>query len=74
MLGVFSYDTRANRAAERLLRGTVCPGESVSFCPPFKARPLVFCTGGLRVLPEDVSAVQVKFGGERPGAYEIVGE
>ena len=74
LLGVFSYDTRANRAAERLLRGTACPGESVSFCPPFKARPLVFCTGGLRVLLEGVSAVQVKFGGERPGAYEIVGE
>jgi hypothetical protein len=74
LLGLFSYDTRSNRANERILRGTAHPGETVRFSPAFKAMPLVLCTGGLRVSLADVSVTQAKFTGDGPGGYEIVGE
>ena len=74
VLGVFSYDTRANRANERVVRGTAHPGETISFAPSFKARPLILCSGGLRVSPAGATAEQVTFAGEGPGAYELVGQ
>jgi hypothetical protein len=72
LLGVFSYDTRANRRHERVLRGTAYPGETLRFSAPFKARPIVLATGGLQLKASAVS--QVEFAGEGPGGYEIVGE
>ncbi|MBI3944863.1 MAG: SGNH/GDSL hydrolase family protein [Armatimonadetes bacterium] len=74
LLGVFAYDTRASRAQERVVRGTAYPGETVTFSPPFKARPLVLCTGGLHALPDGTSAGQVTFAGDGPGAFEAIGE
>lgn len=74
LLGIFSYDTRANRANERILRGTAYPGETISFTPPFAARPIVLCTGGLQALASDTSAKAVKFSGNGPGSYEVIGE
>ncbi len=72
LLGVFSYDTRANRAAERVVRGTAHPGETIRFTPPFKACPLVFCAGGLTTT--SVTASAVVFGGSGPGAFDAAGE
>ncbi|HVW38195.1 MAG TPA: SGNH/GDSL hydrolase family protein [Pirellulales bacterium] len=71
LLGVFSYDTRANRRHERIVRGTAYPGETLKFSTPFKARPIVLTTGGLKAAR--MSAAEVEFTGE-PGGYEIVGE
>ncbi len=73
LLGLFAYDTRANRSRERVLRGEAAPGESLSF-EPFRAPPLVTVGGGLRVQPENVTPTRVLFSGEGPGTYEIVGE
>jgi hypothetical protein len=74
LLGVFSYDTRANRAGERVLRGTAYPGETIAFTQPFQARPLVICTGGLQARAADITPTGVRFRGSGPGSYEIVGE
>lgn len=72
LLGAFSYDTRPNRRNERVLRGEAYPGETISFSAPFKARPIVLTTGGLKA--EAASASAVRFAGDGPGGYEIVGE
>jgi hypothetical protein len=74
VLGLFAYDSRPNRDQERVLRGLASPGEVLSFSAPFKARPLVYCTGGLGVEPRDIEADAVRFSGSGPGFYEIVGE
>jgi hypothetical protein len=74
VLGLFSYDTRSNRANERVVRGTAYPGETITFTPPFKARPLVHCGGGLRFNASTTTATQVTFTGDGPGTYEIFGE
>jgi hypothetical protein len=74
LLGVFTYDTRANRANERVLRGTAFPGDTVSLQPPLRARPVVFCTGGLRAPAATITPEQVRFSGDGPGEYQIVGE
>lgn len=74
VLGIFGYDTRSNRANERVVRGTAHPGETISLEPAFQARPLAICSGGLRVAPGDLSAGQVTFTGEGPGTYELVGQ
>ena len=71
LLGVFSYDTRANRRHERIVRGTAYPGETLKFSTPFKARPIVLTTGGLKAAR--ASAAEVEFTGDA-GGYEIVGE
>jgi hypothetical protein len=74
VLGVFTYDSRSNRKFERRLVGIAAPGETVGFSLPFKTRPFVICTGGLKVETEDVSPNKVTFSGETDGTYEIVGE
>lgn len=74
LLGAFSYDTRANRSHERTERGSAEPGEEVIFAAPFRARPVVLCTGGLRVQPSDLHPDRLRFSGTAPGSYEIVGE
>ena len=74
LLGVFSYDTRPNRTHERVERGSAEPGEEVVFTAPFRARPIVVCTGGLRVLSTDSHPDRIRFSGSTSGSYEIVGE
>jgi len=74
LLGVFSYDTRPNRANERVVRGTASPGEVVQFAAPFAARPIVLTTGGLLFQPSDLTPTEIRFRGTGPGGFEIVGE
>jgi hypothetical protein len=74
ILGVFVYDSRPNRASERRLFGRAAPGETIGFSPPFKARPVVICHGGLAVQPGDVARDRATFRGSAAGVYEIVGE
>ncbi len=74
VLGVFTYDARSNRDAERRITGMAAPGETVAITPPLAARPLVICTGGLAARYEDTAPDRVTFSGAGPGAYELVGE
>lgn len=74
LLGAFSYDTRANRANERVLHGTAFPGEVVRFSQPFAARPIVLTTGGLQVAADALGREEIRFSGHGPGGYEIAGE
>ena len=74
VLGIFTYDSRSNRANERRVTGYGSAGETVVFSLPFKARPVVFCHEALRVKPEDITPAQVTFSGQGTGSYEIVGE
>jgi len=74
VLGVFTYDSRPNRAAERMEAGLASAGETLTFSRPFKTRPVVVCGGGLTVATEDISPAQVTFGGQGTGAYQIIGE
>ncbi|NLO05564.1 MAG: hypothetical protein GX131_07005 [candidate division WS1 bacterium] len=74
VLGVFTYDARSNRNAERRLTGMAAPGETVAITPALRARPLVICTGGLAARYEDTLPHCVTFTGTGSGTYEIVGE
>jgi hypothetical protein len=74
VLGLFAYDSRPNRAAERVLRGFAAAGETVTFSAPFRARPLVRCGGGLTARPEDITPRSVTFSGQGQGWFEVVGE
>lgn len=73
VLGVFSYDSRPNLDAERRITGIATGGEVLEFSMPFRARPLVICSGGLSVVRADVSKSSVKFSGSS-GFFEIIGE
>lgn len=74
LLGMFTYDTRSNRQAERVERGRAFPGESLRFAAPFSARPWIICHGGLQVKLDDVSPEGVTFSGSGEGSYEVVGD
>jgi hypothetical protein len=74
VLGVYTYDSRPNRAAERRLTGIAVPGERIGFSPPFGARPLVICGGPLAVRTEDIAPTHVSFSGDGVGMYEVIGE
>jgi len=74
VLGLFTYDSRRNRRRERRLTGPARPGDTVRFSAPFRARPLVLCTGGLEVAPENLRPDRITFSGTGPGTFEVVGE
>jgi hypothetical protein len=74
VLGLFTYDSRSNQAAERRATGLAHAGETVEFSVPFKARPVVLCTGDLTAKTEDITPTSVTFSGKGSGAYEIIGE
>ena len=74
VLGLFTYDSRSGSQTERQMAGNAAPGETITLTPPFKARPVVICSGGLAVKPDDISTRQVKFGGNGAGGYRIIGE
>lgn len=74
LLGIFTYDSRPNKDAERVLRGTAAPGEKITFSLPFRQRPFVNCSGGLSVSISDVTTDSASFSGSAPGNFEIVGE
>jgi len=73
ILGVFTYDSRSNLNSERRLTGLANGGETLEFTLPFRARPLVFCSGGLSVKKEDITETKVEFSGTS-GSYEVIGE
>ena len=73
LLGVFAYDTRANRSHERAPRGTAYPGETVAFTRPFSATARDLH----RRSPAPAAGVTVNgvtFRGTGPGSYQIIGE
>lgn len=72
LLGAFSYDTRPNRSAERTLQGVASPGDVITFSAPYKATPLVICSGGLK--PRSVDREKAIFEGAAPGSYQVIGE
>ena len=72
-LGIFTYDSRPNLRSQRQLIGMAGGGEVLEFSLPFKARPVVICSGGLSVKNEDISISQVTFSGTS-GSYQIFGE
>ncbi len=72
LLGAFTYDTRANREAERVQAGIAAPGDRLTFSAAYQATPLVICAGGLKV--ERVSPTEVIFSGTAPGNYQVMGE
>ncbi|NOY83000.1 MAG: LamG domain-containing protein [Kiritimatiellaeota bacterium] len=74
VLGLFVYDSRPNRRAERAETGLAAPGETVIFTAPFRARPVVFCDGGLVVRVRDIRPDRVTFAGTGPGAFRALGE
>ncbi len=74
ILGIFTYDARPNRDAERRLTGLASPGESVMLTPAFRTRPLVIAHPPLAIRLEDITPAQVTFSGDGPGTYEVVGE
>ncbi|NPV47015.1 MAG: hypothetical protein HPY69_08645 [Armatimonadetes bacterium] len=74
ILGLFAYDSRPSDEATRELTGLAAPGDVVQFTPPFRARPLIICTGGLELERDGVTPGQVIFGGAGPGQYRVVGE
>jgi hypothetical protein len=74
ILGLFTYDARPNHNAERRLTGRAAAGETVGFTLPFRARPVVICSGGLAARTEDITPTQVTFSGEGVGIYEVIGE
>jgi hypothetical protein len=74
VLGIFTYDSRSNRAAQRRLSGQAAAGETITFSLPFKARPLVISHGELGVDPEKITPKQVTFSGKGRGTFEVIGE
>jgi len=74
VLGLFTYDSRPNRGAERVLAGIATAGETIPFTAPFRTRPMVLSSGWLRVEPGDITPTQVTFSGEGQGAYQVIGE
>ena len=74
VLGVFAYDSRSNRSAERRLVGRAAAGDVLRISPAFRARPLVVCTGGIEAKGQDVAPERIVFSGQGTGAYEIIGE
>ena len=74
ILGMFVYDSRPNRAAERCVSGTAAPGETVTFSPSFRARPVVYCAGELKCRTSDIKPSEVTFCGTGSGTFTAVGE
>jgi hypothetical protein len=73
LLGIFTYDSRSNRNSERKLEGLAKGGETIEFTLPFRARPLVICSGGLTVNSNNITPEKVTFSGTS-GSYKITGE
>ncbi|MBI3946393.1 MAG: hypothetical protein HY321_10780 [Armatimonadetes bacterium] len=74
VLGIFTYDSRANQTAERRIVAAAAPGERVDFSQPFRARPVVICHAPLQVKVEEIARDHVTFSGAGPGIFEAIGE
>ena len=71
LLGLFAYDTRPNRDAERVVNGNAVAGEEFAFIPPFKAPPVIHTFGDIKV--SEATAGSVKFTGSS-GSFMAIGE
>ena len=69
VMGVFSYDLRANRQNERVVRDVTSDGE-YKFEPAFKAVPLIRTFGNLKV--KNITPFSAVFSGS--GNFEAIGE
>jgi hypothetical protein len=74
ILGIFTYDSRSNRDFERRITGYAYPNDTVEFTLPFKARPIVICSGGLKISDSDIKSDRIRFSGDGFGIYEVIGE
>jgi uncharacterized protein YjhX (UPF0386 family) len=69
LMGVYAYDTRSNKAWQRVIHGTADNSEFV-FEPAFKAVPLVDCRGTLKL--KSVTCEKAVFSGT--GTFTAAGE
>ena len=69
LMGVYSYDTRANRNNERIIRG-VSYGGTYEFEAPFKSTPVIRCYGDLKLVK--AAADHAVFSGQ--GRFDAIGE
>lgn len=74
LLGIYSYDNRANRSHENVIRGYAVPGEQILFPSEFHARPIVLVTGGLKFHSEDLHRDRLTFTGTSAGNFEVIGQ
>ncbi|MDB5392148.1 MAG: hypothetical protein JWM11_7794 [Planctomycetaceae bacterium] len=74
LLGIYSYDNRANRKHENVLRGYAVPGEQIQFSAEFHARPIVLVSGGLKFRSTDLYRDRLTFTGTSAGGFEVVGQ
>lgn len=73
LLGVYTYDTRANLQRERRVAGLAAAGETVVFEPPFRARPVILCTDGLQAPADAIRPESATFAGQA-GTFLAIGE
>ena len=71
LLGLFAYDTRPNRDAERVINGTAVAGEEYVFIPPFKATPVIHTFGDIKL--SEATSGSAKFTGTS-GSFMAIGE
>ena len=69
IMGIYSYDIRSNRNAEKVVRDISNGGEYI-FAEPFKAVPLIRCYGDLKLV--SASADKAVFSGS--GNFDAIGE
>ena len=69
LMGLYSYDLRANRSNERVVRNLAADGVYV-FEPAFKATPFIRCSPGLTL--KSAAPDRAVFAGS--GRFEAVGE
>jgi hypothetical protein len=74
VLGIFAYDSRPNHDNERRITGCAAANDTVEFTLPFGARPIVICSGGLKIDSSDIKPGSIKFSGDGIGMYEVIGE
>lgn len=73
LLGIYTYDTRANLQQERRIAGLAAAGETIVFEPPFQARPVILCSDGLQAPPANIRPESVTFTGQA-GSFLAIGE
>ncbi|MFA6100716.1 MAG: hypothetical protein WCV67_05510 [Victivallaceae bacterium] len=74
VLGLFSYDSRPNSSCSRSFAGLAAAGQTINFSIPFKARPVIFCNGGIQVKNSDITPSAVTFSGTGTGSFTAIGE
>ncbi len=73
LLGIYTYDTRANLQQERRVAGLAAAGETIVFEPPFRARPVILCSDGLQAPLATIRPESATFAGQA-GTFLAIGE